>query len=42
MILEFRSPRGLGTTIVADFQNKQVQVTNHTDVILDTAFDDRR
>lgn len=38
MILEFRSPRGLGTTIVADFQNKQVRIANHTDVILDTAF----
>lgn len=38
MILEFRSPRGLGTTIYADFQKKQVQITNHTDDILDTAF----
>ena len=38
MILYFKTPRGLGTTIHADFLHKTIQIENHTDRILDTAF----
>lgn len=36
--LRFMSPEGVGSTIKADFINKTVEVENHTDVILFTAF----
>ena len=38
MILYFKTPIGLGTTIHADFLHKTIQIENHTDRILDTAF----
>ena len=38
MIIEFRNKRGVGTTIYADFEKREIHIENHTDHILDTAF----